>query len=333
MKDNVRRLIIDRLLSEKKVVSFEELQEVLQVSAPTVKRDLRYMRDTLKAPIIFSRSRGVYLYEERPFADGPQSKKRLFAVQQKEWYSAEELYVLVKTIDLLEQLSKDESSAIYSELEPLRSRVSALLNLGGTSPKDLLSRVKVVDHSPLHTEPQTFETVGAALCERRRLQIAYYSKVRKTDSFREISPIRLVHYRSRWYVDAYCHVSEGLRTFAIENIRRAEVLPRTAKRVSARELEAELDKSYGLFHGGDLKTAQLLFDEEATPYVRRQVWHAKQKMTAAGDGVRVSVPYTNSTELIGEILRWGTHVKVEGPEELRREVCECLQKTLCQYDK
>ena len=288
MKDNVRRLIIDRLLSEKKVVSFEELQEVLQVSAPTVKRDLRYMRDTLKAPIVFSRSRGGYLYEDRPSADGSQSKKRLFAVQQKEWYSAEELYVLVKTIDLLEQLSKDESSAIYSELEPLRSRVSALLNLGGTSPKDLLSRVKVVDHSPLHTEPQTFETVGAALCERRRLQIAYYSKVRKTDSFREISPIRLVHYRSRWYVDAY---------------------------------------------GGDLKTAQLLFDEEATPYVRRQVWHAKQKMTAAGDGVRVSVPYTNSTELIGEILRWGTHVKVEGPEELRREVCECLQKTLCQYDK
>ena len=61
MKDNVRRLIIDRLLSEKKVVSFEELQNVLQVSAPTVKRDLRYMRDMLKAPIVYSRSRGGYL--------------------------------------------------------------------------------------------------------------------------------------------------------------------------------------------------------------------------------------------------------------------------------
>ena len=71
----------------------------------------------------------------------------------------------------------------------------------------------------------------------------------------------MVHYRSRWYVDAYCHASEGLRTFAIENIRRAEVLPRSAKRVSTREIETELDKSYGLFHSGELKTALLVFDE------------------------------------------------------------------------
>ena len=332
MKDNVRRLIIDRLLSEKKVVSFEELQNVLQVSAPTVKRDLRYMRDMLKAPIVYSRSRGGYLYEERPQAEGSHPK-RLFAVQQKEWYSAQELYVLVKTIDLLGQLSRDESSAIYNELEPLRARVSALLDLGGISPRDLLGRVKVVDHSPLHTEPPTFETVGAALCEKRRLQIAYFSKARRTDSFREISPVRMVHYRSRWYVDAYCHASEGLRTFAIENIRRAEVLPRSAKRVSTREIETELDKSYGLFHSGELKTALLVFDEEAAPFVRRQIWHPKQKMITAGGGVKVSIPYTNSTELIGEILRWGIHVKVEGPVELRREVCECLQKTLCQYDR
>jgi predicted DNA-binding transcriptional regulator YafY len=329
MKDNMRRLLIDRLLTEKKVVSFEELQNVLQASSPTIKRDLRYMRNVLKAPIVYSRSRGGYLYEDKPRSG--EQQKRLFAVQHKQWYSPEELYVLVKTIDLLEELSKDKSSAISGELAPLRSRVTALLNLGGIPPKELLARVKVVDHSPLHTEPDTFETVGAALSAHKRLKIEYYSRSRRMDSIRDISPIRLVHYRSRWYVDAYCHVSEGLRTFAIENIRRAEVLPRAVKRIPLRETEAELDQSYGIFHGGPLKTAVLCFDETAAAYVRRQVWHPKQRTVAAGNGVRIYVPYAQSTELVGEILRWGPHVVVEDPPELRREVRDSLQETLSRY--
>ena len=47
--------------------------------------------------------------------------------------------------------------------------------------------------------------------------------------------------------------------------------------------------------------------------------------------MKLTVPYTNPTELIGEIMKWGPHVEVEGPEELRREVQEHLQKTLGLY--
>ena len=47
MKSSTRRLIIDRLLAERGVVPFELFEEVLRVSAPTIKRDLRYMREEL----------------------------------------------------------------------------------------------------------------------------------------------------------------------------------------------------------------------------------------------------------------------------------------------
>ncbi len=334
MKDNMRRLIIDRMLSEKAVVTFSELQTALQVSAPTLKRDLRYMRETLNAPIIYSRSRGGYVYDQRAASENDGDEKRLFSVQHKEWYSAQELYVLVKTISLLGELAKDESSAIRSDLEPLRARVTGLLDLGSASPRELLARTKVIDHTPLHGEPQSFQMIGAALCERRRLQIAYCAPGSKNSSFREVSPIRLVHYKSRWYLDAFCHVSDKLRTFAIENIRRAELLNRPAYRIALHEAESELDKSYGLYRSGELKTAVLLFDEVAAPFVRRQVWHPKQKMIVQANGsVRFKVPYTNSTELIGEILRWRSHAVVEEPEELRQEVRNSLEQTLRQYDR
>lgn len=331
MHDNVRRLMIDRMLSEKEVVSFEELRNVLQVSAPTLKRDIRYMREELNAPIRYSRSKGGYMYDVVK-RHGSLAAKSMFAVRHKEWYSAQELYVLVKTIDLLGLLGMDESSAIYKQIEPLRSRVGSLLCLNGTSPKELLSRVKVIDHSILHAEPQAFLTLGVALCEHKRVHIAYYNRTRKSDSFREISPLRLVHYRNHWYLDAYCHATNAMRTFMVENVRRVVLLPRPAKRLAIKEVEAALDSSYGMFSSGELKTAILRFDEEAAPFMRREVWHPKQKLVAAANnGVRLSVPYTNSTELIGTILRWGNHVEVESPEELRREVRECLKKTLSLY--
>ena len=61
MKSSMRRLIIDRLLSEKGLVTFAEIQSVLQVSSPTIKRDLHYMREQLGAPIRYSKMRGGYV--------------------------------------------------------------------------------------------------------------------------------------------------------------------------------------------------------------------------------------------------------------------------------
>ena len=53
---------IDQVLQEEGSVSFETLQAALQCSAPTLKRDLRYMREKLGAPIVYSRAQNAYSY-------------------------------------------------------------------------------------------------------------------------------------------------------------------------------------------------------------------------------------------------------------------------------
>ena len=176
MQDSMRRVLIDRLLSDKSVVTLQELQDVLKVSIPTIKRDLRYMRKELKAPIVYSRTRGGYLY------DLPAGKSGASPEFQRFWFSAQELYVVVKMVDMLKALSKDKSSVILQDLEPLRSRVAGLLNLGGKSPREILGRVKVIDPSVIHGEPETFLTIGSALFEHKRVQISYYSRTRKPDA-------------------------------------------------------------------------------------------------------------------------------------------------------
>lgn len=336
MRDAMRRLVIDRLLTERKIVTFEELTAVLKASAPTVKRDLRFMREVLGAPIVYSRVMGGYSYD-------PGSKNKMRAngtlpasgMGRKTWYSPQELYVLVKTSNLLTELAKDDTSAIYQDLEPLRARVLSVMNVGGTLPSQFMPYIKIIDESSegLHGEPDTFASVGAALSSHRRLQILYENRSRQDSksSIREISPLRLVHYRNRWYVDAYCHTASEFRTFAIENIRRAEILTKRAQSFRPKEIADNLDASYGIFRGKDLKEAVLLFDREVASYIRRQVWHPKQRMVSQGNSVRVTIPYSNPTELVGEIMRWGKHVSVVSPDDLRKKVHEALQETLQQY--
>ena len=41
---------------------------------------------------------------------------------------------------------------------------------------------------------------------------------------RELSPQRLVYYKNNWYLDAWCHAKEDIRSFAIDAIQRVEIL-------------------------------------------------------------------------------------------------------------
>lgn len=330
MKSNMRRLIIDKMITEKGFVTFEQMQTVLKVGSATLKRDLRYMRDELGAPIHYSRSKGGYTYAVkvdltgkctlgRPRKSQPVAKR----LEKKQWYSSDELLMLVRTINLLDELSADKSSAIYKEIEPLRARVAQLLVLGDISPKELIRRVKVVNNRIPYKEPNAFEVVGCGLSERRRVRIEYYTPSSKETKVREISPLRLVHYNNRWYVDAFCHLTESLRTFLIENIRSAEVLPTPAKRMSLETVREKLDEGYGIFHGTAVENAELRFDDFAASYVQRSCWHPRQKVKEEeGGAIVLTVPYSDPTELIGEILRWGTHVEVLAPASLRGLVAE-----------
>ena len=195
-----------------------------------------------------------------------------------------------------------------------------------------MRHVRVIDRSVIFREPEAFELVGCALCEKRRLRISYHSQRTGETKEREISPLRLVHYRNRWYVDAYCHLTEALKTFLIENISNAEILTTAVRRIPLSTIEAELDSGYGIFHGRKIQSAELHFTQEAGSYVLREAWHPKQRVEKLDDGtLMLTVPYSDSTEIVGEILRWGSKVEVVGPQELREEVRDEAARIAAQY--
>jgi len=149
---------------------------------------------------------------------------------------------------------------------------------------------------------------------------------------RDVSPQQLVHYRDNWYLDAWCHKRDGLRSFGIDAIESCAVLDLACLEVPADEIKAELGMGYGIFGGQPVATARLKFTPERARWVSREQWHPDQRGWHEPDGSYVlEVPYSDDRELVGDILRSGDGVVVLAPEALRGRVQKMLLTAAMRY--
>lgn len=119
---------------------------------------------------------------------------------------------------------------------------------------------------------------------------------------RATSPQRLVYYRDQWYLDCWDEDRQGLRTFALDRMSSAEVLPSAARDVPAEELIEVFGAGYGLFSGPVRGEARLRFQPERARWVADERWHGRQTSRRLPDGrLELTVPYSEVDELLGEI--------------------------------
>ncbi|MDP7660069.1 MAG: WYL domain-containing protein, partial [Gammaproteobacteria bacterium] len=155
---------------------------------------------------------------------------------------------------------------------------------------------------------------------------------RDEDLERQISPQRLVYYRDNWYLDAWCHVRKGLRTFSVDVINDATVLPRRAREISDKTLDETLGAGFGIFSGKKTQSAVLRFSPLRARWVSRETWHSAQEGHFELDGAYLlTVPYSDPRELVMDILKYGADVEVLAPASLRKMVGEQLVDAAALY--
>lgn len=149
---------------------------------------------------------------------------------------------------------------------------------------------------------------------------------------RRVHPQQLFHYRSNWFLSAWCVDREDLRTFSVDRIRHPHQLDERAEDLAPEKLDRYLRGSFGIFTGTAEAWAVLRFSAYAARWVADESWHPDQLGQWLPDGRwELQVPYADPTELIREVLRHGPEVEVVAPAELREEVRVRLQAALGQY--
>lgn len=312
--------IIQRMLRARRNVGFAELQARLEVSRATLFRDLRDLRDRLGVPIVFDPERSTYRL------DSTSEYQELPGV----WFSSAEIHALLSMQQLLAAF--DSSGLLAEHVGPLRERLLAMLESRADSAAEIARRVRIVSAAARPYTARHFQSLAAALMERRRLRITYAARSHGETATREVSPQRLTHYRDNWNLDAWCHLRDELRSFAVDAIAAAETLDRRACDIADAKLDAALAAGYGIFAGRAVRWATLRFTARRARWVAAEHWHPAQQGEFLADGsYRLRVPYSADPELVMDILKYGPDCEVMAPAELRAKVVGLLKEAMERY--
>jgi len=295
-------------------VSMRVLEEELECSKDTVKRAIDNLIDDLHAPLIYDKAKkGWYYTKDDDNFELPGL-----------WMTAQELQSLVMLLNLLEHFG---DGLLNSELGVVEQQLHRLLRSRGIDPQTIGQQFNVQPHANKTFANKIFKSIGEALVQQKQIAITY-TDYRHQQTHRTISPQTLVYYRDNWYLDAWCHKRNALRTFALSRLDK--IIPSTlaTKKIPKLELNKYFSESYGIFSGKAKHTARLRFLPEVAREIAQQQWHPQQTGVWDGNEYVLQIPYSKDNELIGDILRHMPSVIVEAPSKLKNSIKRRLRAAL-----
>ncbi len=321
--DKIERITaLHRILKASRYpVTVKRLQEELGCSRATAYRDLAYLRDALMAPIEGDGEAG-FRYNA---AEGERFELPGL------WLSSEELYALLASQQLL---ARTGGGVLSTALAPLQKRIEGLLADHAGIDHWPMDRVRVIPHRGRRLDETGFRTVAAAVLERRQLGFEYRARSTDEKTRRTVSPQRITHYRDNWYLDAWDHEREALRSFAVDRIGNARLLDEAARDIGSEELNQHLASSYGIFSGEPKGWATIVFSAKAARWVADEQWHSRQQGRWLPDGrYELKVPYSVSRELLMDVLHYGADAEIVEPTVLREQAKSLLALALANYER
>ena len=314
MKKIDRIYLLDNILKERRTpIDIEQLKERLECSQATVYRIIATMRDEMNAPIV-SNERGVYYDRDAQF-DLPGIR-----------LNAEETQGLLMAAQLLEDLQSD---SLQKPMQRILANIDKVLQQKGIQNRRLIQIIPALSRKPV---AQVFQTVMTALQTEKKINLTYQARLSKTTTQRLVSPQRLTSYKNAWYLDAWCHLREGIRLFALEQIQAISPDIEQAQKVPIDELRAHYAESYGIFSGQMKHLAAIKINTDLAPWTLFEHWHSKQKIERIDDShILMQIPYNDDKELIADVMRLGTAAEVIKPKSLRVQFQQQLIHIMNKY--
>lgn len=300
-------------------LSKRQIQEKLECSAATVERYITELRDTYSQTVEYDREANGYRLQIDQQSD-IELPSHLFTTQE-----INALLLIEQIIDELEPgFLKEDTHAVKQHLAKIRQQFTGI-EINNEK------RIRMINIGKRQGNIKHLITATKAVLKRLRIQMTYQARSADNDSktTRDLSPQRLTHYRDNWYLDAWCHDREALRTFALDrisNIQLQESADKKIKSLSNKQLNEYYAQTFGIFGGEVQDVAKLKFTPHRSQWVSAEIWHQNQKGKWLDDGsYLLEIPYGNDTELIGDILKYGDQVEVIGPEKLRDKIRSQIQ--------
>lgn len=310
-----RMLQIHRAIASGGFPNATRLARELEVSTKSIQRDLEFMRDRLELPLAYDERRYGYYYTQ-PVSDFPMitiTEGELFAlvvaekaVQQYRGTNFEK--PLLSALHKLAQALPDTVSlhlADWDRTISFRTSAEPLLNL------------------------ETFDALARATARHHQLELEYRKPGRTAPERRLVDPYHLANINGEWYLFAYDHLRQDVRTFVPARIQSLRDTGRTFRPPAGFSVDNRLRGSFGVHEGEGRFEVVLRFSARVADYIREKRWHPSQVLSELdGGGVELRLRLSSLVEIERWILGWAGEVRVVHPPELAAAVTTAARAIL-----
>lgn len=296
----------------------KKLSEKFEISQKQAQRDIEFIKYRLKAPLEYDRSKKGYYYSDNFFELPPL------------WLTEKELLTLIIASKLASTIPERE---LKNTLYQIIDKIITSNSFNKIDTPSLLKKVSIKNIEYYRIDGKIFQKILSELYNNRALKINYYSPHNKQKTTRLIKPLHLLCYMGRWHLIAYCDMRKDLRNFALSRIKEVEVadqnidLPQEIP-----DINEYVNKTFGLLSNDKQIEVCLKFNPDVADWIKEQIWHEAQEVIENKDGSLCLRFYASDfRELKGEILKYGSAVKVLSPKDLKEEIKKEIEKMKKNY--
>lgn len=279
----------------------------LEVSVKTIARDIEFMRDRMNLPIAYDTRQFGYFYTE-PVSSFPSLQ-----------ITEGELFALLVAEKALQQ---------YRGTNFEKPLVSAFKKMAGALPDTVSLNLADWDRTisfRISAEPvlnlEIFDALARAAAQKRQLRLLYRKPGRTQTEERIVDPYHLANINGEWFLFAFDHLRQDIRTFVPARIKEIAQTGKTFLRPQKFSLEKRLRDSFGVHSGHGEFQVVIRFTEEVADYVREKRWHPSQQLRELPKGgVELRLKLSSLAEIKRWVLGWAGEAQVVRPRELAAAV-------------
>ena len=287
----------------------------LEVSTKSIHRDLEFMRDRLGLPLEYDARRFGYFYSQKVSA---------FPTLQ---ITEGELFALLVAEKALQQyrgtsFEKPLLSAFKKMANSLPETVS--LNLA-----DWEQTISFRTSAEPILNLEIFDALAKAAAQRRQVVLSYRKLGHAEIEPRRVDPYHLANVNGEWFLFAYDHLREDIRTFVPSRIQTVRWTGQRFARPKKFSLERRLRDSFGVHSGQGEFHIRIQFHDWVADYIREKKWHPSQVLRELPEGgVEIQLKLSSLVEIQRWVLGWGGQAIVLEPAELIESVRRAAQNIL-----
>jgi predicted DNA-binding transcriptional regulator YafY len=309
---------IHRKIEDREYPNCRKMSGEFEVSVRTLKRDIEFMKNSLRLPIEFDVPKnGYYFATPQPhFPRVPLTERDVVG-----------LFVAQKTIEQYKGTS----------LEPVlngafRKMLAGLDDAVKYSLGNLDEVVSIRPLAPGDADMEKFQLFTRAVREKRVVRFVYRKHGKVTTSVKVVHPYHVAYVNNLWTLFALDPKAKPVRKFVFFRITGLELTDERFTMTERLDLNKELEGSMGVFKGAEKHEVVIEFDAWGADDVRGRNWHASQVLKDhPTGGLTVKMTLNNLEEVEKWVLGFGEHATVIEPRELRERIARSARAVADKY--